>query len=57
MSGLFKTPKLPTVADPTPLPDEDATTAARRRKISSEQKKSGVASTILSSGSRETLGA
>ena len=56
MAGLLSKPKMPTIEDPTPLPDEAQTTAARRRGVAAESKKSGFASTILSAGSRETLG-
>lgn len=55
MANLFKT-KTPEVAAPTPLPDEEQATVARRRGVAKEKAKSGVASTILSAGSRETLG-
>ncbi len=56
MSGLFSKPKMPKIEDPTPLPDEEQSTAARRRGVAKESKKSGFASTILSAGGRETLG-
>lgn len=56
MSGLFSKTKMPEVEDPTPLPDEQQTTKARRRRVAKETSRSGVESTILSSGGRETLG-
>lgn len=56
MSGLFSKPKMPAIEPPTPLPDEQQTTAARRRGVAREAKQSGFASTILSSGGKETLG-
>lgn len=56
MSGLFKTPKMPAIEPPTPLPDEAQTTAARRKRVATETKSSGSQSTILSAGGRETLG-
>lgn len=55
--NLFKTPKMPKIEPPTPLPDEEATTAARRRRIASEVRTGGAASTSLTAGGRETLGA
>lgn len=57
MTNLFKTPKLPKVEPPTPLPDEEQTTAARKRAVAKATQGSGVASTQLSAGGRETLGA
>lgn len=56
MSGLFKSAPLPKIEDPAPLPDEKQTTAARKRRIASETKSSGVQSTLLTAGGRETLG-
>ena len=56
MSGLFKSPKMPAIEPPTPLPDEQQTTAARRRGVAKESSMKGFDSTILSSGARETLG-
>lgn len=57
MSGLFKTPKVPEIDDPLPIPDEEAQTDARQRRIRQEQQGSTVANTILSGGGKETLGA
>lgn len=54
--ALFSTPKMPKIEDPTPLPDEQQTTAARKRGVAKATKSSGFASTILSAGGRETLG-
>ena len=56
MAGLFSKPKLPEIAKPTPLPDQEQQTASRRRMVAKETKGSGRASTILSAGGRETLG-
>ena len=56
MAKLFSTTKMPAIEPPTPLPDEAATTAARRRRIATETKTAGAQSTILSAGGRETLG-
>jgi hypothetical protein len=56
LAKLFSTPKMPAIEPPTPLPDEAATTAARRRRIATETKTAGAQSTILSAGGRETLG-
>lgn len=56
MATLLKGPKMPEIADPTPLPDEQQTAKARKRRLASETKSSGVASTILSAGGKETLG-
>lgn len=56
MSKLFKTPALPAVEPPAPLPDEQQTEQARRRRIATETKSSGVQSTLLTAGGRETLG-
>lgn len=55
MSGLFK-PKQPTVEAPVPMADEAEATKARRRRVAKEVKGTGVQSTILSAGGRETLG-
>ena len=57
MGGLFSKPKMPKVEPPTPLPDEDAQSDARRRRVAKEVNTSGKGSTNLTSGGRETLGA
>ena len=57
MSGLFSKPKMPKIEPPTPLPDEKALTAARRRVVAQETRSSGSASTVLTGAGRETLGA
>jgi hypothetical protein len=54
--NMFSTPKMPTIKPPTPLPDDEATTAARRRTVAREVKTGGAMSTNYSAGSRETLG-
>ena len=56
MSSLFAKPKMPEIEPPTPMPDEQQTTAARRRRVAQETNK-GAGQTILSAGGRETLGA
>ncbi len=55
MSGLFKAPKLPPIEPPTPMPDQTALDAARRRLVAKEST-GGYGSTLLSAGGRETLG-
>jgi hypothetical protein len=55
MANLFKTAKMPSIQSPTPLPDEQQATTARKRRVAKETKGTGVQSTILS-GQRETLG-
>lgn len=57
MASLFKTAKMPAIEAPTPLPDQDQLTAARRKRLATETKSAGASSTILTAGSRETLGA
>lgn len=57
MSGLFSKPKLPKIEPPTPLPDEKALTAARKRTVAAESATQGASSTRLSGAGRETLGA
>lgn len=56
MTALFNT-KTPKITDPAPLPDDEALAGARRRGIAREKAKGGRESTILTAGSRETLGA
>ncbi len=58
MSRLFKTPEMPKVEtpDPTPQPDDQQVRDARRRRIAKESNTSGVQSTLLTAGGRETLG-
>lgn len=57
MSGLFAKPKMPAIAPPTPMPDENQTDAARRRRIAKETSGANVQSTTLTqAGGRETLG-
>ena len=56
MAQLFKTPKMPKIEPPTPLPDEQQLTAARRKRVAKETKGSGVQSTILTAGGAETMG-
>lgn len=54
--SLFSPPKTPVIADPTPLPDQDQETSARRRGVAKAAKSSSFSNTILSAGGRETLG-
>lgn len=56
MAKLFKTPKMPVIESPAPLPDQAEIAKARRRTIATETAKGGTQSTILSAGGRETLG-
>jgi hypothetical protein len=56
MAGLLSKPKLPPIAPPTPMPDTQATTLARRRTIAKESASQGYTSTLLSAGGRETMG-
>ncbi len=57
MGQLFKSPKMPAIEPPTPLPDQKQVTDARRRRIATETGGNAVGSTILSGAQRETLGA
>ena len=57
MSSLFNKPKMPTPEPPAPMADPEAQTGARRREIARQTASGGRASTILSTGQRETLGA
>ena len=57
MSGLFSKPKMPEIKPPTPLPDEKALTAARKRVVAQETRSSGAGTTVLTGAGRETLGA
>ncbi len=59
MSGLFKTPAMPKVEDPTPLPDANDPRLKRtkRKAMAQDSQTDGVESTILGGGGRETLGA
>lgn len=56
MTNLFKTPEPPKIDPPAELPDEQDLAKARRRRVAREKNTSGVESTILSDGGRETLG-
>lgn len=58
MAGLFGKPKMPAIEPPKPMPDADdpQITQARRRRVAKETQQSGVRSTLLSTGGRETLG-
>lgn len=54
MGSLFGSAPKP--QKPTPLPDEQQLTAAKRRRLVQEQSGQSVQDTILSSGGREKLG-
>ena len=56
MASLFSKPKTPAIQPPTPLPDEQQLSRARKRTVSQAAKGSGYQSTILSTGGAETLG-
>jgi hypothetical protein len=56
MGGLFKKPKVPAPPKPIPLPDEDEARAAAARRLNELRARSGLQSTLLSEGNRETLG-
>lgn len=59
MTTLFKTPKAPTLAAPTPMPTPDTPEVdnARRRQVAAAQQRTGRMSTILSDmGGSEKLG-
>jgi len=56
MANLFKRPKMPTIPDPAPLPDEASLRQIGRRTMAREQRGSGRQSTLLTSGGREKLG-
>ena len=58
MGGLFKTPKMPKIKEPTPLPeaDDEQLKRTKRKGIAQDSKTGGAESTILGGGGRETLG-
>lgn len=58
MASLFSKTRMPPIPEPTPMPtpDDAQAIAARRRGVARASKKSGALSTILSAGTRETLG-
>ena len=49
ISDMFKTPSMPVLSQPKPIPIVDSATSrkAKRRSIARQQKRSGRASTIL----------
>jgi len=49
-------PKIPGVKGPTPMPDQSAIDAARKRSVVQQRQRAGRASTILSQGDGGTLG-
>ncbi len=57
MTTLFKSPKMPAIEPPTPLPDQKQVTDSRRRRLAAETGGNSVGQTILSTGGREKLGA
>lgn len=56
MGGLINRPKPPKPPKPTPLPDEDEAKQAAARRLNELRARSGLESTLLSEGNRETLG-
>lgn len=56
MGGLFKKPKVPPPPKPVPMPDEDEARQAASRRLNELRARSGLQSTLLSEGNRETLG-
>jgi hypothetical protein len=56
MGGLMKKPKVPKPPKPVPMPDEDEARNAAARRLNELRARSGVESTLLSEGNRETLG-
>ena len=56
MTALFKTPAMPKIEPPTPLPDEADTQMARRRTMAKEKQGTGATSNMLTDGGREKLG-
>ena len=59
MTKLLQGQKLPDPPKAQPLPDPNSASVkqARRRRLQSEKGRSGRASTVLTAGSRESLGA
>lgn len=57
-AGLSKllAPKLPGVKQPTPMPDQSAIEAAKRRSVVQQRQRAGRDSTILTQGDGGTLG-
>ena len=58
MSGLFKSPEIPKVEPPKPIPqaDDKQVVQAKKRVIARASNSGGVKSTLLTAGGRETLG-
>jgi hypothetical protein len=56
MGGLTKKPKVPKPPKPVPMPDEDEARQAAARRLNELRARSGLQSTLLSEGNRETLG-
>ncbi len=56
MGGLFRKPKPPAPPKPVPMPDEEEAERARMRRLNELRQQSGLQSTLLSEGNRETLG-
>jgi len=56
MGGLTKKPKVPKPPKPIPMPDEDEARQAATRRLNELRARSGLQSTLLSEGNRETLG-
>lgn len=55
-ASAMKSPKMPDVPKAAPMPQQDQLDAARRRTVQAQRSRSGVQSTILSGGGRETIG-
>lgn len=51
-----KTPALPAVKDPDPMPDSEATADERKKKLAARSVATGRESTFLSEGSKNSLG-
>lgn len=54
--GALRKPKVPKPPKPIPMPDEDEARNAAARRLNELRVRSGMESTLLSEGNRETLG-
>jgi hypothetical protein len=58
MSGIITPPKPPPMPAPTLMEDTEAIEKARRKSVAGQKERSGVASTLLTTGgTTDTLGA